>query len=99
MFQLKYFYSNITIKSYSCFYTWDWNVPDPGNTLTHMTDLREMSNSAMWVSDLASDWPFDDLILILSRPRARATVSCRGHTLAPFSAQKGPSLQPIVLLW
>lgn len=40
-------------------------------------------------TDLASAWPFDD-DLILSRPRARATVSCRGHTPAPCSAQQGP---------
>lgn len=65
------FYGDITIQSHSSFQCNNlvWNVSDQGNTLTHMTEHREMSNLAMWVSDLASAWPFDDdLIHILSRP-------------------------------
>ena len=51
----------------------------------------ETSNFAPWLRNLSFAWPFDDdLILILLRPQARATVSCRGHTLTPFLHPEGP---------
>lgn len=54
---------------------------------------HEMSDLAQWLRNLSSAWPFDD-DLILMRPQARATVSCRGHTPTPFS-RRAPHHSPL----
>lgn len=81
----------IQAHSWFQYSTSDWNVSYPGKHPRPIWLSREKCPTwNPWVSDLASAWPFDDdLTLVLPRPQARATVSCRGHTPA-FFCPKGP---------